>query len=252
MLVRERKVCRDHGGRGVQDLLAHLVHGGLDARAVVFCKGLHDNGPRVVKGLVEARHGALHLSQVGELPSPAAVDVGGQDPVPDLGEGGVLVADETVEGRAGALEHAQARYAAGEGDAALAGYPRLDVAGLLTVAVERVRVGLPVDGHAGPAVGDDVDVDGVDVGVLLQEVGAEDAGVELRGVDGVLLRLDVDGVLDGVGGHDHTIVGLSVTGGDVALKEAGDSHFRHGLRAGRSVPVDLEYTDILLAVAGRR
>jgi len=54
---------------------------------------------------------------------------------------------------------------------------------------------------------------GGDVRVRVDEVLGEVGGVELRGVDGVLLGFDVDGVLDGVGGDDDAVVGLGVAGG---------------------------------------
>lgn len=86
-----------------------------------------------------------------------------------------------------------------------------DVAGVVSVAVEGVWVWLSVDGHACPAVGDDLDVGGGDVRVLLDEVGAEDGGEEFGGCDGVFFGFDVDGVFHGVGGYDDAIVGFGVS-----------------------------------------
>jgi Fe2+ or Zn2+ uptake regulation protein len=50
------------------------------------------------------------------------------------------------------------------------------------------------------------------VRVLVEEVLAEMAGVELRWVYRVLLGLDVDGVLDRVSGYNNTVVCPGVSG----------------------------------------
>lgn len=71
-------------------------------------------------------------------------------------------------------------------------------------------VGLAVNVHARPAVGDDVSVRGVDVLVFLDEVGSQDGAEELWGSDGVQLGQDVDGVLDRVGSDNDAVVGLGV------------------------------------------
>lgn len=60
---------------------------------------------------------------------------------------------------------------------------------------------------------DDLDVGDGDVRVGVQKVLAEDAGVQLWGVDGVLLGLDVDCVFDGVCGDYDAVVCLGVSGG---------------------------------------
>jgi hypothetical protein len=73
-------------------------------------------------------------------------------------------------------------------------------------------VGSAIDVQTGPAVHLDRDVGNGDVGVLFEEVRAEDAGVQLGRVDRVLLGGNVDGVLDGVGGDDDAVVGNSVSG----------------------------------------
>jgi hypothetical protein len=71
-------------------------------------------------------------------------------------------------------------------------------------------VRLAINVHAHPAVGNNVDVSGVDVTVLLDEVVAEDGAEQLRGSNGLLLSGNVDGVLDGVGSDDDTVVGLGI------------------------------------------
>lgn len=135
---------------------------------------------------------------------------------------------------------------------------------------------LAVDGEPAPPVGDDVHVRGVDVRVLLDEVVAQDGTEELRGSHRVLLREDVDGVLDGVGGDHDAVIGLGVAIGvsrnskiadgdyfrpaeggrgglrglDVTLQQHADGHLDHGLDTGLGVLVDLVDADIVLAVAG--
>ena len=252
MLVGQRIVGLVGLRHRIQDLLAHLVHGVLDRRRLVLGKGLERDVAGGLPRGVEALDALLHGRQVGELlPGPAGVHVGREDAVPRLLEGGKLVTDEAVEGGAGALEHLEADDAALDGDAV----PRdrgLDVAGLLAVTQEAVGVGLAVDDHARPAVDGDVDVGGRDVGVFVEEVLAQDAGVQLGRVDGVLLGLDVDGVLDGVGSDNHAVVGLGVGSLDLALEKAADGHLGDGLLAGLLILVDLVDTDIVLAVASSR
>ncbi|KAL2277369.1 hypothetical protein FJTKL_00072 [Diaporthe vaccinii] len=259
VLVRQGvagEVCLGHR---LQDLLAHLVHGVLHAGALVLGKRLHGDGPGGLPGGVEPGRGLAHGVDPGEgLPRPGAVDVGRQDAVPGLGEGGVLVAHEAVELGPGALEHREPHDAAPERDAAVPGHGGLDVAGLLAVAVEGVRVGLAVDDHAGPAVHDDLDVGGGDVRVGVQEVLTQDRGEELGRVDGVFLCLDVDGVLHRVRGHDDAVVGLCVPGPghllrclDLPFKQAGHCHLCDGLDPGGLVPVHLVDADIVLPIPGR-
>ncbi|CRK29992.1 hypothetical protein BN1708_005120 [Verticillium longisporum] len=236
-------------GGDLEDLLAHLVHGVLDAGALVLGKGLEGDGAGGVPGGVEAADVLLDGGEaVGEGPGPGGVDVGGEDAVPGLGQGGVRVADEAVEGRAGGLEDGELLDAARQGDA-VAGDAGLDGARLLAVAQEGVRVRLAVDVEARPAVDGDANVGDRDVGVRVEEVGAEDGGVELGRVDGVLLGLDVNGVLDRVGGHDDRVVGDGVRRLNGTLEESADGHLGDGLHG--AVLLDLEDADIVLAVAGR-
>lgn len=203
-----------------QDLLTHDVHGVLHTRALVLGKGLHRDTPRLLPRLVKLGRSLLDLLQARKrLPCPAAVHVSAEDAVPDLGQGGELVAHEAVEGGAGALEHGQTDDAGLDGNASLAVNDGLDIAGLLAVTEEGVRVGLAVDDHTGPPVDDELDVGGVDVRVGIQEVLAQRCGEEFWRVDRVLLGLDVDGVLHGVRGDHHTVVGFCVSRGGCLLVE---------------------------------
>ena len=156
----------------------------------------------------------LDLRQATEAaPLPVRCDVGAQNAVPGLLESGVLVPDEAPELRVGALEDGEAVDGRVDVNAAALDDINLDIAGLGAVLDERVRVGLAVDVHAHPAVGDDVDVRGVDVAIPLNEVGAEDGTEQLRRCHGLLSGRDEDGVLDGVGGHDNAVIGLGVAVG---------------------------------------
>lgn len=86
----------------------------------------------------------------------------------------------------------------------------LNISGFGAVAQEGVRVWLAVDGHAGPSVGDDVDMGGVDVAVLFDEVRSDDGPKNFGGCDGVLFGENKDSVFDGVCGNDDAVVGFGV------------------------------------------
>lgn len=223
VLVRQRVADSLHKRCCRQNLVAHLVHGVLHASAIVLRKGIQGNRLRRVERSVEFRDHALDLIETGEsLPFPLGFDLGAENAVPGLAQARVFVAVEAVEGGAGALEHEELVDAALDRDALSLADNGLDGADILAVAHERVGVRLAVNGHARPLVGDDLDVGGMDVRVLRDEVGADNGGEKLGRSDGVLLRQHVDGVLLGVGGYDDGVVRLRVPVGDVAL--AGKLH----------------------------
>lgn len=58
---------------------------------------------------------------------------------------------------------------------------------------------------------------GVDVRVLLDEVGTEDGSEEFRGVNGELFCEDEDCVFHGVGGDDDAVVCFCVAGREILL-----------------------------------
>lgn len=68
----------------------------------------------------------------------------------------------------------------------------------------------------------------------------------------MLLGLDVDGVLDGVGSNNNAVIGLGVRGVDLALEKAADGHLGDRLLASLLILVDLVDADIVLAIAGSR
>lgn len=194
-----------------QNQLTHLVHGSLHTSRVILRKGLEGSVTGGLPSIVKLLHVGLDLVQATEAaPLPVGINLGAENTVPGLLESGELVTDEAPELGAGALEDGQAVDGGVDLDALALDHVDLDVAGLGAVLDEGVGVGLAVDVHAHPAVGDDADVGGVDVGVLLDEVCAEDGAEQLGGSHGLLLGGDVDGVLDGVGGDDNAVVGLGV------------------------------------------
>lgn len=224
----------------------------MNTSTVVLGKELERDFSSSFPGLVEFGRVVLDSLEVGQgAPLPACVYVGGQDAIPGLGQGGVLVANESVEGGAGCFEHGESRDGAGDVNAVLAADTGLDVARLAGILDEAVGMRLPVDIHPVPSVGDDVDVGHMDVAVLLDKVIAQDRGKPLRWIDGMLLGGDEDGVLNGVGGHHDTVVGVGIGSLNVTFEEAADGHLGDILKVGCLVTVDFEKTDIVLSIAGR-
>ena len=251
MVVGKRVVDLVNIGGGSENVLRHLVHGGLDRGTVVLGEPLEGYASGIVVGLVELGSSILDGAQVRKrLPVPRGIDVGGHDAVPGLGEGGELVAVEAMEGRASALEDGQIGDARVDGNAVAAGDAGDNVALLLALLDEAVRVRLAVDIHADPALGDDLDIGGVDVAVLFDKVAADDGGKQLGRSDGVLLGEDEDGVLHCVGGDDDAVVGLCVGRLNVALEQDADDHFGDGVDARLAVAIRLEDADVVLAIAG--
>lgn len=253
MLVGQRVRNRFSFRYCIQDLLAHLVHCVLDTGAVVLGKELEGNVSSRVPSLVKLGSALLHRLEVGKLgPLPAGVDIGGQNTVPGLGQSGVLVTDEAMEGRTRALEDGEAYNGAGDADAILAAHTDLDVASLAGILDEAVRVRLSINVHTYPSVSDDLDIGNVDMAVLLNEVVAQDGSVQLRRVDGMLLGNDESGVLDGVGCDYDAVISFGVGSINVALKQTADGHLGDGLNPSGLVACDLEDADIVLSITGGR
>jgi hypothetical protein len=78
---------------------------------------------------------------------------------------------------------------------------------------------------------------------------AEDAGVQLGGVDGVQLGRHVGCLLLGVGCDDVGVVCVRPGGGDVAFEQSADGHFGHILGL-VGVALDFVEADVVFAVAG--
>lgn len=212
VLVRQRVLDSLDQLLARQDLLCHLVHSGLHAGTVIFSKSLQSDLASSGPGSIELRHVRADLLESTEiLPLPSGIDVGAQDTVPGLLKCGVLVTQEAPELRVGALQHGQAGQRRLDIDALALDHVHLHIPLLLAVADEGVRVWLAVNVHPGPAVADNVDVSGMDVVVLLNEVCAQDGAEQLGRSNGVLLGGDVNGVLNGVGCDNDAVVGLGVT-----------------------------------------
>lgn len=164
MLIGQRIINRSDGWHSGQDLIAHLVHGVLDASAIVDGKSLHRDSSGTVPGLVKDwYHGLDMIESIEGLPRPSAVDFGAQDTVVHVWERGVLVADKVMEGRAGALEDEKTGDGGTDGDALTIPSNGFDIPCLCAVTEKGVRMRLSVDGHPSPAMCDDLDVSGVDV-----------------------------------------------------------------------------------------
>lgn len=211
MVVGERILHSIDQRRTSQDLLAHLVHGSLHTSAVVLGKGLQSNvAGRLPSGIEAGGVGLDSRHAVEAAPLPVSSNVSAENTVPGLLESSELVTQEAPELGAGALQDGQTVDRGVDVNALALDHVNLGVAGLGAVLDKGVRVGLAIDVHAHPAVGDNVDVGGMDVAVLLDEVVTEDGAEDLRSSHGVLLRGDVDGVLNGVGRDHDAVIGASV------------------------------------------
>lgn len=158
-----------------QNLLRHLVHGGLHGCRVIVGKCLEGNISRQLPGLVERADVRLDILEVAEFPPfPDRVYFRAHDPVPHLRERGILVADKSMECRSCALEDEQTLNAGANGQARVAVVVGVDVAGLSAVAEEAVRMRLAINIHASPAMSDYLDMHAVNVLVLGREVGRKD------------------------------------------------------------------------------
>lgn len=222
----------------------------LDTGTVVFGKELEGDFSGYSPGPVEFGDALLDGSKVGKsAPLPGCVDVGGQNAIPRLGQGGVLVADKAMKGRARCLENGETCDGAGDVNAIPAADANFGVASLAGILDKAMGMGLAVDVHSNPPVGDDLDVGNVDVAVLLNEMLAQERGKPFRWIDGMLLGHDEDGVFDGVGGDYDTVIGVRVRGGNVAFEQTANGHFGDTLEAGCLVAIDFKKADIVLAIA---
>lgn len=104
---------------------------------------------------------------------------------------------------------------------------------------------LAIYGQPSPSVRDNLDPGGMDVLVLLNEMGSHNCTEKLGRRDRVLLGHDVDGVLHGICGYDDAIVGFCVSppsqlrviyniskylrGLDISLEEHAYCHLYHCL-----------------------
>lgn len=209
VLVRQSVVDGLDLGDGSQDGVGHLVHGSLNTGAVILGEDLQCDIPCRLPSTIEV-NGLDFLQCLEKLPLPASLDLCAENAVPGLGQACVLVAVEAVESRAGALQYEKLLDLGADRRSLSLPCDCLDNADLFTVAIEGVRVRLAIDLHASPSVLNDLDVCGVNVGVAVDEVVANDRSELLRRIDGVLLGEDVGGLLLGVCCNDDRVVCLSV------------------------------------------
>lgn len=175
MLIRQRILNSLNQRLERQNLIRHLIHRILHTGTIILRKGLQRDIPSRSPSSVEFGHVNLHLIQTGKvLPVPVCIDIGAEDAIPRLAKSRILIPNKAPELGIGALEHGKVLDGRVDVNALVLGYVDLDGPGFLTVLVEGVGMGLAVDGHAGPAVADDVGLGGVDVFVCLDEVGSED------------------------------------------------------------------------------
>lgn len=273
MLVGQRILdCLDQRD-SLENLLSHLVHGGLHTGAVVLRKDLESDVPRSSPCVIKLGDLGLDRIEVRKhLPVPVCIDFGAENPVPRLLEGRVLVAHEAPELGVGALQHQETGNPRVDLNSLALRYVNLNVPRLVAVTQERMRVGLAVDRQTGPAVSDNVDVGRMDMSIFLDEVSTQDRSKQLWRSDGVLLGQDVDGVLDRIRGYDNAVVGLGVSTEEMSvwralllahrvfvhlrrvnfsLDQHTDGHLDHRLDTRLLVPDDLAKADIVLAIAGR-
>ena len=212
MLVWQRVLDGLDTWSSLEDLLAHLVHSILYRRGVLLGKELHGDGTSIVPGLVEGCHGSLHFCDSGEvLPVPDAVDFGGENAIPNLWESGELVTNKAVELRASALQHKKAGNTTLDADSLASANLDIGNSDIGAIAGKGVWVRLSSNSHASPSVRDNLDMRSMNVTVLLYKVRSEGGSEILWRSHGILLRLDVDGVLDAVSGNDAAVVCMGVT-----------------------------------------
>lgn len=89
-----------------KNLVAHVVHGCLHTSAVLLSKSVDGDLPGSLETLVELVLLLADLLDVLELlPLPRVLNFSAEDAIPGLGESGVLVSVEAMEGGSSALEN---------------------------------------------------------------------------------------------------------------------------------------------------
>jgi hypothetical protein len=271
VFVWQRVVHRLNLRHGTQDHLCHVVHGCLNAGAVLLGKSVESDFSGSTPSIIEASGICLNLAHVfKELPSPCGINLGAQNAIPNLWQGSVFVAHKAPELRSSAFEDVQAGNTRRDLDAFALSHIDLDISSFGAIAQERMRVRLAVDGHASPPMGYDADVGDVDVAVLFNKVRANNRAKELWRGHWVLFGQDKDGVLDRVCGNDNAVISLGVSicgillvgikkrrekqdhirGFNVSFQQTANCHLHDGLHARLLVAMDLVNADIVLAVAG--
>lgn len=212
MFIRQGEVDCLNQWLNLEDFVCHFIHGILYAGAILLGEEFEDGIPCRLPSSVENRclffHQLVHRRK--GLPCPCPVNVGTQDPIPRIFQSRVLVVDEPVKLASGALQHRQSLYAGRHLDPARPLDNHVNHSFLLAVAHEAMGVRLSVDIHACPTMQHNIDMCCMDVGILVDEMGANGGREELRRIDGVLLGENKDAILDGVCGYNYAIVGADI------------------------------------------
>jgi hypothetical protein len=153
-----------------QDLLLHLVKGGLDGSRVILGEGVHgdflDGGVDLgVVDLISQYRGAVARE------SPGGINGGREDTVPNFRKSGVFITIEAVESGTSGLEDEQVLETRLNGNlvtvTVLGNMSGLDV---LAIADKGVGVKFAINHHTRPLVLDNLNVGNVDVLVLLENM----------------------------------------------------------------------------------
>ncbi|KAH3660159.1 hypothetical protein OGAPHI_007364 [Ogataea philodendri] len=239
-----------------QNLLAHVVHGGLNRGGLLQSKEFQSSfSGSFVRRIEESssclRNDIRQCTDFLRIPFPDRVDVCRQDSVGGRLQSGVVALVESVEHGSRGLQNSQILNSGFQN--ILPGTLVLERGSseLLTILQVRVVVQLAVNKVFGPSVLGDLDINTAHMRVLLDEVKPKvrNEGLDREHVE--LLGLDQNGVLDGVGRHDGGVVSLRVGNVKVAHKQNFDSGLHHlmDIRV-RRVFFDLEKLDVVLSVGG--
>lgn len=205
MFVRESVVDSVNLRVGSQNILTHLVHGVLHARAVLVCKSVHGDAAGSRPGFIETVGSSLDvLDSLEETPLPVTFNGGAENAIVRLGEDGVRIVDiEAEKRRAGTLQNQEILDARLNGDALALASNDVDDSCVIAVAVEGMRMRLALERHSRPAMNNDIDVSHVDVLICGDEVRRQDRCEEFWRCDGVLLRQDVCGLFLCIGRYNN-------------------------------------------------
>lgn len=243
----------------LEDGLAHVVHGGLDRCRVLEGEGLEGDVSGAIIGIVKdtviSKLLDLAISRdLGAGPLPAGVDIGGQDSVVGLWEGGIFALMVGVEHRASGLENGEVLQTRGDlkwrtvislGD----GHKTL----FLAVSHEGVRMRLALNIETGPTVLNDINVGSVDMRITGDEMVGNSGTKALNWPDLGLLSQDVDGVLDGVGWDNGRVVGMGVRLFNVALQKTAHGQLNDVLVVSVIwISPNLQNADVVLTVSSSR
>jgi hypothetical protein len=241
MHVRQGQRHLSHARCERQESLADLEQGALHGGAVAFGKDLVGGGQEELIGGSEA--GGLCTG----LKPPFRRQACGEDAILSRGQGGELALMKIDKAGASSFHDemvAQARTELGRSRAGEIGFREpLAVAS----ADEGVWVRALLHRHAVPAALAQFDRHAVKVRVALEKMVANDLGkVSAAGAE-VIVSEEVDGVFDGISGHDRAIVWREI-GGVQCAREQDIGLDLADLMLIRRVLHDTQHADAVLAV----